>query len=555
MKLRLLTAVCLVLSACATYAQGLYVRPTSYEMTVKAGASYTLPLLLRNNQADGENTVGISRVFLVQDLNGFDGVEQDKVTPEQLKNFSSCLSWIRLPSQVDFLLPALAQQSPTIRIDVPSGAHGFYGAVVIVKSQKPRKGPGIAYIFRFVIPILLYVESGIPQKGGQVQDGAAMFVRASMEKPAGTQIDCMVKNTGNAIARYAGKAYIFQSINGRKRRVIIANFDERRIIPNATVALSMISPNRLPSGKYHFEASMTMEGQKLPPFEKDIVVVGDPAVTTAAADVALQLSPDPIEFDAISGSTRGLAFKVLNSGSDPIVVEVSVATPKTMHGLAGPLGNGDDFSLASWCSEPLSGVTINGGQERTLRILAAVPEAQLRQPFYYGELKVVAKSEDGAVVGEGKLLVVGRNKAVAPAPALLADDDLVISSVKPRVYGFTATFTNSGNSVIEPQLEARIADLARVNTVLSLEVSSGAKRVLPFETLRSSGQIDVGLLKDGVYVLEITAKTANIGQTKSAGIRVTTVGKVKKLTLISLPKPTDSSGGNTKVPPAVTGGS
>ncbi len=105
-----------------------------------------------------------------------------------------------------------------------------------------------------------------------------MFVSADRTHPAGTEVACMVKNTGNALTRYAGTANVFQMVSGRKRRVISGTFDERRVIPNATVAFSFLSPNRLPSGTYHVEAAMTMEVQKIPPFSKDIVVKGDPSV-------------------------------------------------------------------------------------------------------------------------------------------------------------------------------------------------------------------------------------------------------------------------------------
>ncbi len=109
----------------------------------------------------------------------------------------------------------------------------------------------------------------------------------------------------------------------------------------------------------------------------------------------LRLSPDPIQFDAISGATRGLSFKVQNLGSDPIVVDASVATPKVMQGAVGSLGTGEDFSLAGWCAEPLTGVLIKGGEERTLRMLAVIPDADLKNPSYYGELNVVAKTQEG----------------------------------------------------------------------------------------------------------------------------------------------------------------
>ncbi len=89
---RLLTTVFALLAVCLVQAQGLYVQPTSYETTVKPGAIYDLPLQLRNNMADAVDNVEISGVYLAQDLTGFEGIEPEKMSSEDLKNFPSCLA-------------------------------------------------------------------------------------------------------------------------------------------------------------------------------------------------------------------------------------------------------------------------------------------------------------------------------------------------------------------------------------------------------------------------------------------------------------------------------
>jgi len=540
-------------SVCVVRAQGMLVQPVSYEISVKPGGNYELPFELRNNQPDAVDQVEMNCIYLTQDLAGFEGVEADKITPEILKQFPTCLPWIKLPSETKFTIPALSQASQTVHINVPGGARGFYGAVITVVSHKPRQGPGIAVSLRFVIPILLHVESGISRKGGQVQGIVGAFAPADKTHPAGTQVSCLIKNTGDALARYSGTANVFQMIGGRMRRVITAVYDERRIVPNATVALSYISPNRLPSGKYHVETSMTMEGQKLPPFVQDIVVKGDPTVTTATADVELGLSPDPLNFDAITGATRSLAFKVNNTSTEPIVVDAFVTTPKSMVGAVGAVGTGEDLSLARWCSEPLTGIEVKSGQERTMRMVAVIPDVQLKFPSYYGELHVVAKTQSGAFVGESSILMSAKNKTAVPVFSVTSNEEIVVASVKPKIYGFTSNFSNIGNSAIEPQVEARVTDTARLTTFTALEVANVPKRVLPFQTFRPSGQIDLALLKDGTYILEITIKAGNIGELATIGFRVKTEGKVKTLSIIKLPKGGSKTSLNPPVPPSSTG--
>jgi len=537
MKLRIPLILSVFCASCFAWSQGLFVQPASHEVSVKAGVTYELPLILRNNQSDIPNTVEISALYLQQSLGGFEAIEVEKITPEVLRSFPSCLPWMRLPNQTRLTLQPLDQQNLSIRMSVPASARGFYCAALIVASQKPQPETKLKVVLRFVIPILVHVEAGVSKKGGTVQDASAAFTPSAQTHPAGTVVACMVKNTGDALARFSGRGDVFQVRNGRKRRVISATFEERRIIPNATVALNFLSLNRLPSGPYRFEGVISMEGQRLPDFQKEIVVQGDPSVTAAEANVEISLSPDPLEFNATPGATRGLPFKVLNSSSDPIVVEGTVTTPTTLMGATGPFGAGEDFSIAGWCTQPVANAVVGGGQERTLRILTSVPEGLLSKPFYYGELHLVAKTREGAVVGSGTLLLIGKNKTVLPVLRFAASGDIQISQVKDHTYGFTCQFSNSGNAIVEPQVEARVVDSARIATILILQASGIPKRILPTQRVRPSGQIDVNQLKDGEYVLEVVMKTGTIRESKTAGIKVSTVRGEKRLSLVALNNP------------------
>jgi hypothetical protein len=527
----LLSLLLLALSGLAP-AQGLYVQPASFEISVKPGANYDLPIEIRNNQSGAPDSVEVGGQFLIQTLQGFDGVDKDKATPEQQSAFPSCLSWLTIPPPINFTLQPLGQQALTLRLAVPASAHGFYGAVVQVTSQRAQAAPGLKLILRFLVPILIHVDSGVSHKSGSTEDATAFYVPADKTHAAGTLVACMIKNTGDTVARFSGSASVFQMVNGRKRRVITGTFDERRIIPNATVALSYMSPNRLPSGSYHIETAITMEGQKLTSLAKDVDVKGDPTVKDAVADVELGVSPDPLEFDALPGATRGLPFKVRNSGTDPIVVTATVSTPKAMQGAVGAVGKGEDFSIAPWCTQPVEDSVVGAGQERTLRIYATVPDGDLANPLYYGELNIVAKTQDGVPVGSGTLLMIGKGKK--PAVVAISGGDIVVSSINPKLYGFTSTFSNIGDGHFEPQVDARITDTARIDTLMTLDVSDLPKRILPLQVVRPSGQIDVSLLKDGAYILEVTMKAGDVKETKSAGIRIKTEGGVKKLLLIAL---------------------
>ncbi len=536
MKRRILLTIAGIFAAVLSSAQGLYVQPASYEMSVKAGGSYDLPITIRNNQSDLPDNVEVSGLYLTQTLQGFDSVEQEKVTAEFLKGFPSCLSWLKLPTQTKFPLQPLGQQALNVRLTVPGSARGFYGAVIVVTSQRPQPGPGLKLVLRFLVPIMIHVDSGVSRKGGQIDDAAAFFVPADKTRTAGTLVACMVKNTGDALCRYTGTANVFQIVNGRKRRVIAGTFEERRVIPNATVALTFMSPNRLPSGNYRIETTMSMEGQKMPPFGKDVDVKGDPSIKNAVADIELGLSPDPLEFDATPGATRGIAFKVSNSGSDPVIVDAFVTTPKAMEGTASSRGTGESFSVAPWFTQPLTGSVIGAGQERTLRILSTVPEGLLVNPLYYGELHVVAKTQEGVTVGSGTLLMVGKTKGLKPTLKISSRGEIILSSVKTNVFGFTSVFENTGDGDLEVQFEARITDTARINTVQNLDTGDLPKRILPFEIVRPSGKIDLASIKNGVYIVEITAKSGDLKETRTAGIRVTTENGVKKLSLVSVPR-------------------
>ena len=546
----LLGLIATILLSCVAKAQGLYVQPASYEMTVRAGGTYSLPLELRNNQSDITNIVNLKVVYLTQDLSGFEGLEATEVTPAILNSFHSCASWIKLPSFTHLSVAPISKVSPAISISVPAGTRGFYGAVIIVTSERARPEPGLKTVLRFVIPILLNVDGGLGHKSGQAVDAAASFFPADKSHGPGTLVACMVKNSGDALARFSGKGNLFQLIGTRKRRLMTATFDERRIIPNATVALSFKSPKLIPSGKYLFESDISMEGRKMPLFSKQIDVKGDPSVKSVAADVELGLSPDPIQFDVISGSMRGLSFKVQNTSSEPIVIDAYVSIPKPLVGGTGPFGNGDDLSIAPWCKEPITGVEIKGGQERSLRMLASVPDSALGFPFYYGQLNVTAKTPEGAFIGTGSLLIIGKNKLVNPVLSLVASGEVSVASIKPKVYSFTSSFTNNGNQDLAPEIEARITDTAGITTLMGLSVDGAPKHVLPFEAFRPSGLVDISLLKDGVYLLEVSVKSGNIAQAKTVGIRITTTGKTKSLSIVKVGK---SGAGQEKKAPSGKG--
>ncbi len=137
---------------------------------------------------------------------------------------------------------------------------------------------------------------------------------------------------------------------------------------------------------------------------------------------------------------------------------------------------------------------------------------------------------------------------------LVSNGEILISSVKPNTYGFTCSFTNNGNTGIEPEVEAVITDSARINTIAGLAVSGTTKRLLPLQAFRPNGEIDISRISDGVYVLELTLKAGAIGETKTAGIRVTTVNKIKKLTLVAAPKTLLAPAGKQSPPTVKSGG-
>ncbi|MDR3692917.1 MAG: hypothetical protein P4L46_26290 [Fimbriimonas sp.] len=547
---RIIGTFCVLATACSLHAQGVFAKPVSVEMTVKPGEVIDLPFVLRNNQPDATNSVKLGSVYLIQSLNGFEGVDADKVTPEIVRNFPSCYSWLRLPSERELTMAPLVERTVHIRISVPASAHGFYCGMATVTSQRVPAAPGMAIIVRLLIPIVLNVGSGVTLKGGKVIDAVATYVAQTKNEPARTRLACVVKNTGNALSRYGGKANLFQIIGGRRRRIIAASFDDRGIVPNATVAISANSQKLIPSGTYRIETQMTMDGQKMPPFGRDVVVEGDPKVTAVAADLEMMLSPDPVEFDVVPGAFRGLSFQVQNSGVDPIVVDATVATPKVMQGVSGPLGTGESLSLAPWCAEPITGVLIRGGETKSLRMPAAMPSEGLRNSAYYGELNVVAKTQDGAFVGSSKLLMIARNKRVPPTVSLASQSEIQVSSVSANIYSFMAKFVNNGSEDVAPEVEARITDPSRIRTILRLPVGETLKRLLPLESIRPSGNIDVRLLKDGVYLLEMTVKAGNIGESKTVGLKVATANKAKTLTVIVIPK----EGAQRATPPAVKKG-
>ncbi len=489
------------------YGQGFMVKPMRLEVTPRAGQALELQISVRNT-TNTPNSVLVSAAELVQsEQGGFVPLslvqEKEKVDTSRMR---SCLAWLSVgPDTLD--IPPMEDRSVNVRLKVPFGVRGTYSACVTVRTKPPRPEPRkIPIVVHFVIPVIVTVQGSPARENISLTDIGLEYVEATEANPATTQVYMRVNNQGETYARLAGKVALMYQTRGRWR--VLSNVAVRGCpsIPGFAIKLTGDTKRRLPSGTYRLSANLVVNGRSKTRMEKEVEFAGDPALTTIAADVTLDITPDEIVIKGVPGNRQMSVLSVKNISDEAVQIACAAAIPPELRGVAMGAVTGDDFVCAGWVQISPASLTLPAGQRRNFKMEVAIPAQGVTQPNYYAHLIILASYPDGQSAGETtKMIWVQNRKAQSEAKA--EPIKMTVAWQEEDKHVITAQFGNVGNIDFSPAGYATLATPVGA-VVTSVELETAMERVLPLGTPTFSAVIDMAKVEPGFYLLTSTMQYA-----------------------------------------------
>lgn len=510
------------------------VSPMKVELTPSAGRQLSTELKLQNTGVNRTRIIDLMVVELTQSEDGrwhpiMPGSDFDTST------LSSCSSWISLSSETVEVGP-LRIEPITVTIRVPPGVRGFYGAAVLASLRPPPGIVGVALVLRFVVPILIEIQGRAVRHKIELTDVGMEFRQVSAENPATTLVSLGIANNGETYSRLKGTALVRKLSGGHWRKIATAEFQERNIIPTVKFNLKSDIGRSLPSGEYRVAGTLYVDGRRVKGFEKEINFVGDPSVTKAAADAALNLQPLEVSIkNAQSGATRSAVIKIENASEGAVNVTTALSLPPVLKNVAFGELKGEDLTCAEWVRVEPEKFTLRGGARQSIRIIAEMPNSELTYSRYYTLLSLRARYLDGQSAGVTTALVYVENNGVEGR--LMAQPmKLTIAAMEASKYIVVGRFGNIGNSHFTPRCGAMVRTLTTGATVARLLLSGKAGVMLPLEFRDFSGVVDFSRFNADTYRLTAILEYA-VGKTIAAEIPIQVSIGPNEQRLVEIVKP------------------
>ncbi len=483
------------------YGQAFLVRPMRIEIDPPPNSRVNIPLELRNTMGDRARALELAVVELSQSRTGawipVDSAGDDDNPPEQIP---SCRSWIEL-EETEVEIEPLDGRTVTVGLHVPPRARGAYFAAILAQSRPPEDAEGIALRMRFLIPVIVRIQGRPVREQIELSDANMQYRPASEERPATTAAVMTVTNEGSTYSRVSGELRVERKSGERWRPVARVESRERGIMPGVTFELVKDLNRRLPSGTYRMRGVLHVDGRRKAPFTREIEFAGDPGIDDVAYDQTLELNPGRVEIDARAGAVRSEVVTVSNPGEDPVDVNVSAALPKSLQGVMMGDVRGDSMGALEWISARPAEFQLGPNGRQNLRLIARLPRKGLEHPYYYADLRLNARYEDGQSAGETRSLVLLRNSE-REAQVKAQAERLSLSADRGSRYIVQSKFTNVGNAHFTPNARAVLRP-PRGDVELSTRLSGDEGVMLPLAGRHYSGVMDFENVAPGRYVLEV----------------------------------------------------
>jgi hypothetical protein len=420
-----------------------------------------------------------------------------------------------------------------VRLKVPPDAKGFYLAGIIA-TLSPTKAPGgVGFVVRFLVPVLVDIRARAQRQKLTLNDVGMKFRPDSANLPATTYLTMTIANEGKTYTSVEGNVTLKKKIGDDWRRISDVKFRKTKVIPGVEVDLLADTGKRLPSGQYKLFGQCKIGGRRAKPLEKIIQFTGDPTITSAATDAAIEVTPGHITIDTMQGATRNTVIQVSNaSESGSVEVYATLTMPEAMKG--GSLGalRSEEMTCPDWLTVRPNRFKIRSGSRQNIQIISKVPKTEMAHANYYARLTLHSRYSNGQSAGKGIALVCVHNKKLASEPRGQVMN-LTLSAEKASRYIVTALFGNVGNIHFSPKCQVVIRDskgMRKVRTNLKGDSAS----MFPLETRRFSEVIDFSGFAVGLYSVEAIMDygTGNVA-TGQLSIRVSSGDKWRIIEIVA----------------------
>lgn len=526
-----------VLMSAGPAAAQFMVKPTKMEFGPRAGRTIETVFELRNDSPDEAQIIDLTLVDLSQWQDGSARIIEPG-SDFDISKLSSCRQWINLSTESVEVGP-LRMVPVTLKVKVPPDARGFYTAGLIARMRPKLDRTGVAIVLRFLVPILVEIQGRPMRQKISLSDLGMEFREAGVENPATTLVSMSIANNGGTYSRLSGNVVVRKLSGGHWRKITTAEFKERGIIPGVELNLKSDIGRSLPSGKYRVTGMLYVDGRRVKGLEKEIAFTGDPSVTKAAADAALNLQPLEVSIkNAQSGATRSAVIRIENASEDTVNVTAALSVPPILKGVAFGELKGEDLTCAGWVRVEPEKFTLRGGARQSIRIIAEMPNSESAHARYYALLALRARYLDGQSAGVRTALVYVENKGVEAKPAA-QPMKLTVAAMEASKYIVVGRFGNVGNAHFTPRCRVTVRTLttgATGATVARLLLSGKAGVMLPLEVRDFSGVVDFSRVNAGTYRLTAILEYAGEQLATEIPIRVSLGPNEQRLVEIVSPK-------------------
>ncbi len=509
------------------------VQPLKLELPVTPGKLVKSTIDIQSHDPNEVFTVDLTLVELSQ----YEDATWQIIEPNSgfdLSTLSSCRDWISLSRDTIDLSP-MGRDTIIVDVKVPRGMRGFYAAGILA-SVRPRPSMGGVVIgVRFLIPVLVEIQSRAPRAKITLGDVGLEFVPPLRENPAKVLVTMNIENNGGTYSRLKPLARIWRFSNGHWRVITTTTFNDASIIPGVKLNIKHSIGRSLPSGKYRVSGALYVDGRRVQGVQKEIDLVGDPTLTDVAGDVPLDLVPREVSIGSIPGATRLSTIKIHNASDETVNVQTAMGLQSTLQGKIVQDLKGDDLDCTEWISVSPENFTLPSYGQQNLLITSKMPSPGVMYPCYYSLLALWATYPDGQKAGVATANICLENNEIEGNPEATALQ-LMINYQEKSTYLIVAKFANFEAVHFTP-----IRCRAIVSTELgeykqtALLTSKDPGLMLPLEVRMFSGGIDFAAVPAGEYRLLVGLEYApNTRAIKQIGIRVSKEGDHKLVEVIQM---------------------
>ncbi|TKJ39214.1 MAG: hypothetical protein CEE38_00210 [Planctomycetes bacterium B3_Pla] len=508
--------IALVVSSMPAFGQ-FTVQPMKVELQIRPGRRAVRAIEIQSLDPNNTHILDLSVVDLTQNVDGgWQIIEPNEdLTDPNSSNFgivrsklASCRQGLKL-NLTSITLGPNERLPVEINLAIPRTNSGFLCAGIVV-AVRPRVDAEVAFVLRYMVPVLVEIEGRARRSKVTATDMGLEFIPAVGQRPATTLLTLNIQNDGMTFPRVRPVARIWSWSAGHWRVIKTTAFQDIAsdigIIPGAKLELKTDLKKALPRGKYKIAGVPYVDGKRTRRVEKEIDFIGDPSVTTVAADTPLDLRPEELMVECRPGATRSQLIEVYNGSNETVNIVPKMELPR---GLANKVVNGVigmDMDCTSWTKIEPAQFTLRGeGGLQKLRITTSVPESATKHPCYYSNLNLWASYPDGQNAGVTTAKVCVQNPKLS-SPIVAGPTKLRYTDFGGSKYLVIAEFGNYGFIHFKPnKVKAAVtmigSTVPRASTLLTSTTDKGL--MLPFEERDFSGVLDFSALPADQYVLSV----------------------------------------------------